>query len=287
MEISNRGYIDTKHVFAEKAYYSYLKSINNVTFTRREIDIIASLLSGRSSKKIASLLSISPKTIENHIRNIMLKLVCNSRGSIIDFIEKSVKFVHFNNHYSNLLIKAAFESELKKIATPIKNNLNCPIIYYNIKRTKDLFISKLEKHLNFAGIKTCSELWKVNMSKSLLFNKVRIEQPDYLIYVMTSEFIERFDSTRHDIKEELSVFMNIFKKDASHIIFLLLDDRVFSELGKKIKISDFTYIDLTKEGNYYFLVLELLKKILLANNLNKNIDAFKKQHKTMVGHFSA
>jgi len=284
MEIVHRNCIDIEHIFAEKAYYAYLKNINNVIFTSREIDVIACLLSGRSSKKIASLLSISSKTIENHIRNIMLKLGYNSRESIIDFIEKSDKFVHFKNHYSNLLIKAAFELELKKTEIPIKSNINCLIIYSNKKKTKDLFISKLEKHLNFAGIKTYSDPWKENMYKSLLSDKEKIERADYIIYVMTSEFVERLDSIRHDIKEEVSVFMNTFKKSASHIIFLLLDDKIFSDFGKKI--SDFACIDLAKEGNYYFLVLELLKKLLPANNLNKNIDNFKKQYETMITHFS-
>ena len=70
-------------------YKEHLETINGINFTQREIDIIAFTLTRRSSKTIAPLLSISPRTVENHISNIMMKLECNSREAIIDFIEKS------------------------------------------------------------------------------------------------------------------------------------------------------------------------------------------------------
>lgn len=69
-------------------YATHLKSINGIHFTRREIEVAAFLVSGRGVKAIASSLSIAPKTVEAHIHNIMLKLECNSRESIINFIEK-------------------------------------------------------------------------------------------------------------------------------------------------------------------------------------------------------
>ncbi len=69
--------------------FASLKVIKNIRFTDREIDVIACLIGGRSYKKIASILSISPKTVEYHVRNIMLRIGYNSRESIIDFIEKS------------------------------------------------------------------------------------------------------------------------------------------------------------------------------------------------------
>ena len=76
--------------FPKDIYAKYLATINSVKFTPREIDIIAFISSGRSGKKTASFFSISPKTVENHTHNIMIKLQCNSRESIIDFIEKSL-----------------------------------------------------------------------------------------------------------------------------------------------------------------------------------------------------
>ena len=82
--------------------YSHLSEINGINFTRREVDIISCILSGRGAKKTASLLEISPKTADAHIRNIMLKLGCNSRERIIDFFERSGKQHYIKQHYANL-----------------------------------------------------------------------------------------------------------------------------------------------------------------------------------------
>ena len=71
--------------------YEELQSIKDKNFTIREIDIIACLIHNRGEKKIADLLSISPRTVSAHVRNIMQKLTCNSREGIIDFVEKSGK----------------------------------------------------------------------------------------------------------------------------------------------------------------------------------------------------
>jgi len=74
-------------------YDSYLNNIKDINFTHREIDIIACVLHNRGEKKTASLLSISPRTVSAHIHNVMLKLGCNSREHLIDFIEKSGKLL--------------------------------------------------------------------------------------------------------------------------------------------------------------------------------------------------
>ncbi|MBY0293268.1 MAG: helix-turn-helix transcriptional regulator [Alphaproteobacteria bacterium] len=77
--------------FTQDIYSEHLATINGITFTPREIDVIACLLSARGTSKIASFLSIAPRTIATHIRNIMLKLERNSRENILDFIEKTSK----------------------------------------------------------------------------------------------------------------------------------------------------------------------------------------------------
>ena len=73
-------------------YNQDLAKINDIKFTRREIDVIAFIVNGRTTKKIASFLTLSPRTVDNHIYNIMMKLECHSRENIIDFIEKSGMF---------------------------------------------------------------------------------------------------------------------------------------------------------------------------------------------------
>ena len=72
----------------EFLYRSQLKEVGGVSFTNREIDVLSCLLGNRKDKKIASLLSLSPKTVGAHIYNVIKKLGYNSREQIIDFAEK-------------------------------------------------------------------------------------------------------------------------------------------------------------------------------------------------------
>jgi tetratricopeptide (TPR) repeat protein len=79
------------------------------------MDLISCLLHGRGIKKTAHLLSISPKTAEGHVRNIMLKIGCNSREGIIDYVEKSSKLV---------LLKKRYPKILKTFGSPEKKHSN-------------------------------------------------------------------------------------------------------------------------------------------------------------------
>ena len=81
--------------------YETLKIIRGISVTRREIDTIACLLSGKGVKSIASLLSMSPRTVETYTRSLMLKFGCNSREGIIRFVEKSDQFKLFKKSCSS------------------------------------------------------------------------------------------------------------------------------------------------------------------------------------------
>lgn len=48
-------------------------SIKGVSFTAREVDLLACILSVKPFKLIASILDLSPKTVETHSRNILKK----------------------------------------------------------------------------------------------------------------------------------------------------------------------------------------------------------------------
>ena len=53
------------------------------TLTRREMEVLADLASGRTNKQIARDLGISLNTIKFHVRNLFQKLGVNSRGQAI------------------------------------------------------------------------------------------------------------------------------------------------------------------------------------------------------------
>lgn len=59
------------------------------TLTRREMEVLADLASGRTNKQIARDLGVSLNTIKFHVRNLYQKLAVNSRGQAIALYLKS------------------------------------------------------------------------------------------------------------------------------------------------------------------------------------------------------
>ena len=84
---------------SQKNNFSTPVEIDGVNFTPRELDILACILSGRTAKKVAYSLSLSTRTVEGYIRNILLKIEGNSRENIIDFLEKSDKVPFLRQRY--------------------------------------------------------------------------------------------------------------------------------------------------------------------------------------------
>jgi DNA-binding NarL/FixJ family response regulator len=60
-----------------------------VTLTRRELEVLSSLASGRTNKQIARDLDISLNTVKFHVRNLFQKLGVNSRAQAISMYLKS------------------------------------------------------------------------------------------------------------------------------------------------------------------------------------------------------
>lgn len=130
-----------------------IHSINNIIFTQREVDIASCILHHRGSKKIAEFLSISPKTAEAHTRNIMLKLGCHGRETIIDFLEKSEEFLLVKKHYASLRFNTFFEKQLKEVCGKISDlSPVCKIVCSTENKDEVTFFSHLSKHLKLAGI---------------------------------------------------------------------------------------------------------------------------------------
>ena len=88
--------------------YKDLEIINGVKFTKKEIDVLSYLFAGKSIKATAADLGGSPRTIEYHVQNIKLKLQCNSRDEIINFIEQSNESSIVREHYQILALTAFF-----------------------------------------------------------------------------------------------------------------------------------------------------------------------------------
>ncbi len=124
--------------------------IAGLIFTDREIDVISCILNMRGIKKIAEILSISPRTIETHIRNILFKIGANSQEAIIDFVEESPEFKSIKEHYLYLLERSVFENQLKRISNlASKYKTFCYINFNN----KNPILQSIILHITLAGIK--------------------------------------------------------------------------------------------------------------------------------------
>ncbi len=141
-----------KPTILQDMYANHLKIINGVNLTNREIDLISFFISGRSTKKIASFFSISPKTVENHAHNIMVKLNCNSREAIIDFAEKSESLPYLRKYYSALLAQSKYDSHLKSISSQLtEKRPTCSLICYEDNPLYNALIVYLTADLKHAG----------------------------------------------------------------------------------------------------------------------------------------
>lgn len=156
----------------EKIYTQQLAIIDGIKFSRREIDVIACLVKGRATKKISSLLSVSPKTVATHIRNIMLKLDVNSREGILDFIEKSNKNSILLSYY-NYLANPDF-NEAHNNGTPYDPYLS----EVHTASQDPLPREKKKRKVFLAGAICCIMLFIVLMSLKFLPLSVQSKQPE-------------------------------------------------------------------------------------------------------------
>lgn len=140
--------------FPEEIYSANLQMINHIKFSRREVDIIASLLSGKGTKEIAAFLSIAPRTVDNVLYIISKRINVKTRQEIIEFIKQAPEFHYVQEYYRSLSLQVFFEKELSRIfkfsesSSPV-----CSIVYEHKDENISLLIQLLKKHLEFAGIK--------------------------------------------------------------------------------------------------------------------------------------
>lgn len=248
--------------------------INNIRFTPREIDMLACLLNARSTKKIASFLSIYPKTVRNHIHNIMIKLGCNSRDSILDFMERSEKLALLKDHYSNLMIKVSFEQSLKEISK-MKREAGppCKLIYWTGTNSSNSFISHLQTHLKFAGINASLELRK---DKPTFFELLKLPQTEeYEIYILPQFLVENFEGNPLVKDKVLSCFPQ--NNSSAHRLFLLLEGS--PSLGPYNNKLSHLFLDLSSQENYFLAFFAILNKLFPHPNIDNIVTGFKDKYK--------
>jgi tetratricopeptide (TPR) repeat protein/DNA-binding CsgD family transcriptional regulator len=163
----------------DERVYEHLSTINGINFTRREIDILSCLVSARRTNQIASILSISPRTVTTHFRNIMLRLGCNSQDRIISFIEKSGTLYVLREYYCHLMIEMTFQKSLKKLVRfDLKKAAKNIVLYWSDKSLKDALALRLLSHLKHLGINAKFQ----ELHESL--DKQKTETVDEIIFLL-------------------------------------------------------------------------------------------------------
>ncbi len=240
--------LDTSYKKLQEIYSNYLHEIGGIKFTFKEVNIIACLLHNRGNKKIAYLLSISPKTVESHIHNITLKLGHNSRESIIDLVEKSAKLHLIKQCYLHLLVQASFHNQLRKIGK-VLNRHGCVCLLHSggVNKQDENLLKQLQVHLKIANITL------INIEDS----DQNTKEAKHNLYVSSKKLVDN-----HQLSES---------------IFLVLDKN-----SEPYEINHVRCIDFRKEENYYLSVLELLKQILNETNLDKIIQEFNTEYNAIL-----
>lgn len=242
----------TPSFFPALFYPQYLSTIRDISFTRREIDVMACLLGARKTSKIAYLLSIDPRTVETYIRNITLKLECNTREGIIDFLELSDKVPYLRKHYSYLQIESSFEKSLKDLAKLIRNITPSSVILSGEKEDRPSSLTTLLKaHLQLAGITIAKE----GSTKG-----------EYLIYPLAPNL--------ENVPLPLAQVINKYPKNK--ILFLLLHEQKKRELPKELQ--GYEAISIKKYQNYYSYVFGILKTLFPHLKLDHTFAVFQEKY---------
>ena len=259
-----------------------LEEIDGVRFTRREIEIISCILSGRAQKTIASFLLIAPRTVETHTRNIMLKLECNSRESIINFIEKAGKSSLLRNYYQALIIRADFEKRLKALSILIKGRISfCRLVYAQEQENNFPLIHKMEEHLRLAGFITkLDSREKLEPTIDLMFDRSSGER-DYVIYIASKELIEEFCKEKKTIKN--SKLLKQDKQASAVFAYLSLEEEDPPDIFKNV--NDISYVSFHLSQSYYLSFFKLLKKIWSDPYLDKITAEFKQKYDSVYDDF--
>lgn len=257
-------------VFTDILYSEYLEIINEINFTRREIDVIACLLNARRTSQIASILSIAPRTVTTHFRNIMLKLDCNSQESIISFIERSHKFPILRKYYISLVNESVFGKVLQEISKLKREESPSHIIvYWQNQNLKNALIHRLKNHLNQARINVEIREQTINQKLENL-DKLGYSLLLFLEKKDPQESSENFLGFRSvDLSKRQNYYFSVFdilKKLLSDVNF----DNIFTNFkdqyekinfsSKEKPLKNYEEKNLEKnENNFIYKIISILK----------------------------
>ena len=244
-------------------YNKHLKTINGIEFTPREIDIISCILN-RRAMSISSFLSIGPRAVETHSRNIRQKAGgLSGRESIIDFIEKSGKLLLIKNeYYLSLRIRVFFEELLKKVSKG--KDMEVPVCFLVCEREgkyNPSLIPSLKDHLRRVGFEIKRDIKEGFQFFTQSDGELSSQNRGQILYIAPKN-LDLVQLTRY-VSQNPSV------------VFLLQNKIIDAEASEVL--NNFNVINIYERENYYITFFEILKKILPTYNFDKLVEEFKSQ----------
>jgi len=219
--------------------------MNGIHFTRREIDVMACLLHARGTSKIASLLNISPTTVVTHIQNVMEKLKCNSREGIIDFAERSHNLFIIKRYYAHLVVHTSFEKALKSCSR--------------------MTVSSLEAFNPITLIVYCKSSPHKETVPGPLRAHLKLAGNEVNVCLEFSPGGDAENKKRPQKSPQTSSLILILEKG--------------SEIPQELHNVDF--VDFSDQENYYFGVIDILKKLCPKIDFDGIFLEFKRVYETM------
>jgi DNA-binding CsgD family transcriptional regulator len=206
--------------------------LKEVYFTSRELDVVACIANTRGIKKTASMLDISPRTVETHVKNIFQKTSGNSQESIKDFIAKSGMALKIQEHYYKILSEHYLFQQLRKISHSISRAKAAITITTTTK--KEVIIEKIIRYLKEANVDIQVNAENSNKYKlDILSLKTSDElQDEKNILVYTNELLDVTGSkaTLLDCTTQAKTHISIFK-----ILGILVPNIKFDKQIQEIK----------------------------------------------------
>jgi tetratricopeptide (TPR) repeat protein/DNA-binding CsgD family transcriptional regulator len=253
-------------------YDDRLLTINGIKFTHREIDVITFIFHTRGSSKIASLLSISTRTVETHTANVMRKMDTNSREGIIDFLEKHNHINLIKKHYRILLLQFNFYRVLREVNLLIKDKgIHCYLVCDSQQHTQSLFIKSLKTHLNLCGINvSLIEQGDVHHQNSFL-NIGNSSSNDRLIYVFSPGFVT---SLPNEDAEQICAVNKMLPShfvNSGNVTYVFYNANVPPTFSPSLKTKSIFF---ESRNTYYLYFFNLLKKLISQVDLSLIVSKF-------------
>lgn len=255
-------------LFPEAIYLRHLTVVEGIHFTHREMDVLACLLYARTTGRIAALLNVASTTVTTHIKNIMGKLKCSSRESIIDFVERSHDVDIIKMYYVSVVIHSAFKNSLKA-CTKIMRQPLLPFlcIYCKDSQAKNTLTYYLPLHLKLVGVEV----------------DIRIQEPDFPYYQGEERGEDR--KVIQDPQSIQRVLITIVQKENKKPTKALKSQRKSNEILSNVKLNSL-FVDFSDQKNYCFCVFDVLKALspkadfdIIISHFAKTCEALEKSRK--------